>query len=131
MKKVTPRKKLDRQCLKIWADIVKLKQCCDITGEQQSSLSSIVFHAHHIVSRRYTAGRYSLDNGLCLTQGSHFWEKVDPEKFRDMVISAIGENKFNELKEKYMKTCKISEEKLQIIHTGLKLEYKKRLQEQD
>jgi hypothetical protein len=130
-KKKTKRKKLDEKCLKVWADIIKLPQVCAITGIPQTSLNPTIFHAHHIISRRYTAGRYSLDNGLCLSQGAHFWEKFDPERFRDNIIRAIGENTFNALKEKYMRTCKVSEGELRIIHTGLKLEYKKRRQEQD
>ena len=130
MKKKTSRKKLDEACLKLWSLIVRLPQKCFICGKTQSSLSKVVFQAHHVVSRRYSAGRWSLDNGKCTCQSCHFLEKPDPEKFRDMVLKSIGENKFNKLKEKYMRTCKVSEGELQIIHTGLKLEYKKRLQEE-
>lgn len=131
MKRKTLRKKLDDKSLDLWSLIVRLPQKCFICGKTQSGLTKVVFQAHHIISRRYSAGRWSLENGRCACQSCHFLEKPDPERFRDMVLKAIGENKFNELKEKYMRTCKVSEGELSIIHAGLKLEYKRRLQEQD
>ncbi len=126
MKKKTPRKKLDEKCLKLWSEIVRLPQVCAICGKHQSTLNHVVFQGHHIISRRYTAGRWSLENGLCICQSCHFIEKPDPEKFRDNVLRAIGENKFNELKAKYMNICKVSEYDLGLIYEGLKLELKKR-----
>lgn len=126
MKKKTERKKLDERCLKLWSQIVRLPQVCAICGKQQSDLDRVIFHGHHVVSRRYTAGRWSLRNGLNLCQSCHWWEKVDPEKFRDMIISAIGENRLNQLKSKYMKTTKVTISELELIHAGLKLELKKR-----
>lgn len=128
--KLTPRKRLDKKCLDLWSLIIRLPQVCVICGKQQSELDKVIFQGHHVISRRYSAGRWTLENGLCVCVSCHFWEKANPEKFRDMVINSIGENKFNELKEKYMRTCKVSEGELKLIHTGLKLEYKKRLQEQ-
>jgi len=127
MKKKTKRKKLDDDSLKIWSLIIRLPQKCEICGRQQSELNKVFFQAHHVVSRRYSAGRWSLDNGLCLCRGCHFLEKPDPEKFRDMILGAIGKNKFNELKEKYMRTKKVTESELGLIHEGLKLELKKRM----
>jgi len=117
----TPRQKLDEKCLKVWAEIVKLKQTCAVTGKKQSSLNPITFHAHHIISRRYSAGRYSIDNGLCLS-GVHFIEKVNPEKLRDMIINAIGKDAYNDRKARYMRTCKLTMTDLGCIYLGLKEE---------
>ena len=131
MKKLTPRKKLDKKCLDLWSLIVRLPQKCVICGREQSNLNKVIFQGHHVISRRYSAGRWTLENGACLCMPCHALEKFDPERFRDNIIRSIGENTFNELKEKYMRTCKVSEGELKIIHAGLKLEYKKRLQGQE
>lgn len=129
MKKKTNRKRLDEKCLKIWSQIVRLPQICCVCGKRQSELNKIVFQGHHVVSRRYSAGRYCLENGVCICQGCHFWEKVDPEKFRDSILDAIGEEEYDELKAKYMRTEKISEYQLELIFKGLNLEYAKRAAE--
>lgn len=126
MKKKTNRKKLDEKALKVWSQIVRLPQKCVICGKQQSTLSKVVFQAHHIVSRRYAAGRWSLENGVCLCQGCHFWEKIDPEKFRDMILGAIGRDRFDMCKKKHMHTCKVSEKELELVLLGLKAEWEKR-----
>jgi hypothetical protein len=122
----TPRKKLDKKCLDLWSLIVRLPQKCAICGKEQSELNKIIFQGHHIISRRYSAGRWALENGLCICVGCHFLEKPDPEKFRDMILKTIGENRFNELKEKYMKTCKVTTADLELIRAGLKLELEAR-----
>lgn len=130
MKKKTKRKKLDEKSLSLWSKIVRLKGMCEICGAIKTDTNKLVLQGHHVVSRRYSAGRWTLENSLCICQSCHFWEKVDPEKFRDMVLFSIGKNKFNELKKKYMHTCKVSEGELSLIHIALKLEYKKRLEKQ-
>lgn len=126
MKKKTARKKLDLKCLALWSQIVRLPQKCEICGREQSDLEKVIFQAHHVVSRRYSAGRWSLENGMCTCVHCHFLEKPDPERFRDMVIGAIGNNRFNKLKNKYMRTAKVTVAELELIYTGLKLELKKR-----
>jgi len=128
--KPTERKKLDKKCLILWSLIVRLPQKCAICGKEQIGTDKVVFHGHHVISRRYSAGRWSLDNGLCCCQSCHFLEKPDPERFRDMILRAIGENKFNELKERFMVTQKVSEVELELIHQGLKLEFQRRKKEQ-
>lgn len=129
MKKKTPRKRLDEKCLTLWSKIVRLPQVCAICGKPQSDLDRVIFQGHHVVSRRYSAGRWALENGVCLCISCHFLEKPDSERFRDMILGAIGNNRFNELKEKYMHTCKVSESELALIYKGLKLEYEKRIKE--
>ena len=125
-RKPTNRKRLDKKCLDLWSLIVRLPQKCAICGKEQSGLNKVILNGHHVISRRYSAGRWSLGNGLCLCRNCHFLEKPDPEKFRDMIIGAIGKNRFNELKEKYMRTCKITEAQLELICKGLKLELERR-----
>ena len=126
MKKKTERKKLDLKCLALWSQIVRLPQKCEICGREQSDLDKVIFQGHHIISRRYSAGRWSLDNGLCACVHCHFLEKPDPERFRDMVIGAIGQNRFDSLKAKYMQTKKVTVADLRLIYVGLKLELEKR-----
>ncbi len=49
--------------------------------------------------------------------------------YKDTILKAIGENKFNELKEKYTRTCKVSVPELELILKGLEFELKKRKEE--
>lgn len=82
----TERQKLDKECLALWSKCVRTKQkTC------RNCNSDFMLQAHHIVQRTYKLSRYDLTNGLCLCRGCHFIEKVDPEKFRSMVVSIIGE----------------------------------------
>ena len=118
-KKKTDRKKLDEYCLTIWGKIIRSKGKCTICGKTDS------LQAHHIISRRYNVGRHALDNGLCICSSCHFFEKPEPERFRDMVLGAIGEDRFKVLKEKYiLKSRKISLGELDEIKAGLKEELK-------
>lgn len=92
----TERKKLDEQCLKLWSKCIRTNQkVCRNCGKD------INLQAHHIVQRTYKLSRYNLKNGLCLCSSCHFWEKVDPEKFRNIVTGIIGEDKYLELQDKY------------------------------
>lgn len=123
-KKKTPRQKLDKDCLDVWSLIIRLPQVCAICGKQQSDLSKVIFQGHHIISRSYWAGRFKLDNGVCLCMGCHWIDKIDSERFRDMILGAIGEDTYNDLKVRYMRTCKISTGELGLIYLGLKEELK-------
>ena len=117
------RKQLDKKCLSIWAKIVKSKQVCAMTGKTQSSLSPVIFHAHHIISRGFSAGKYRTDNGLCLWENVHIREKAEPENFHEKILETIGENTYNDLKTRYSRICKISTPELEDIYQGLKKEY--------
>ncbi|MCK9525868.1 MAG: HNH endonuclease [Limnochordia bacterium] len=116
----TERKKLDTDILKLWSLCVRTKQRqCQICG------SDYRLQAHHIIGRAYKRGRYDLSNGLCICSGCHFKEKTRPEEFRDLVIGAIGQERFDDLKAWIMldgSSHKVTVEDLKIEKQHLKNE---------
>ena len=92
----TERQKVDKACLDLWSKCVRTRQrTC------RNCNSSYNLQAHHVVQRTYKLSRYLPANGLCLCKSCHFWEKVDPEKFRNMVISIIGEDDYIQKQKTY------------------------------
>lgn len=117
MAKKTERKKLDEACLKLWSLCVRMKgKTC------RNCNSDYMLQAHHIVQRTYKLSRYNTKNGLCLCSRCHFPEHVNPEKFRRMVISIIGEDKYNALHDRYMIQYKWTVAELRVIKEELKAE---------
>jgi len=117
----TIRQKLDADCLELWSLCVRTRdKTC------RNCNSDFNLQAHHIVQRNYKASRYLLDNGICLCAGCHWPEKLDPEKFRGVVISIIGEAKYLYMQETYRINYKYTIDDLIKIKEELKL-YLKRL----
>ena len=116
-KKKTERQRLDAECLRIWSLCVRAR---DLTCRNCNSSGSL--QAHHIVQRNYKASRYLLDNGICLCAGCHWPEKLDPEKFRGVVISIIGEAKYLYMQETYRINYKYTIDDLIEIKEELKSE---------
>lgn len=52
----------------------------------------------HIVSRRYSATRWSLDNAVCLCQRCHMRFTHDVLAWEDWVIERIGARRYRQLK---------------------------------
>ena len=120
MAKKTERQKLDKKCLELWSKCVRIKQkTCRNCGRDCG------LQGHHLIQRTYKLGRYDTRNGLCLCNRCHFPEHVNPEKFRDMILSVIGEEKYSELKKRYMVRYKWSIPELKEIKDGLKRELKR------
>ena len=63
--KKTPRRKLAKKALELWAKIIRLKGSCEICGKTNFLV------AHHIVGKRNLRLRYDLRNGVCLCAGCH------------------------------------------------------------
>ena len=116
----TERQKLDNDCLELWSLCVR---GCDKTCRNCNSDFNL--QAHHVIQRTYKLSRYNTLNGLTLCRSCHFWEKVNPEKFRDMVINIIGENNYLGLKQTYMIQYKWSVDELREIKEGLTAELKR------
>ena len=88
---MNPKQRLEKDCDKLFADIVKLraKGKCQIKGCARSGS-----HAHHI-ARRGGNVRWFLDNGICLCVFHH---DHDFEGWMDFaIIETIGITKFSEL----------------------------------
>jgi hypothetical protein len=118
-KSKTVRQILDRDCLNLWSLCVRTKQkTCRYCN------SSHNLQAHHIVQRTYKLSRYRPDNGLTLCKGCHFVEKMDPERFRNMIISIIGEEDYLRRQRTYRVQYKWSISELREIRKDLRQQLK-------
>jgi hypothetical protein len=118
--KKTERQKLDAQLIELFSRCVRARdKVCRNCG------SGYRLQAHHIIARQYKLGRYNTENGLCICSACHFHEKTNHEKFRDMILSVIGETRFNELKTQYMRNWKWTVPELKEILDGLKTELRR------
>jgi hypothetical protein len=90
------KKKLDKECRVLWSKcVIERDRTCKWSNED-TGLS-----AHHIRSVSHWATRYLLENGLTLSwRKVHFLQKANPERFQDIVIEIIGQEKYDELKRK-------------------------------
>ena len=119
-KRKTERQRLDGECLRLVSLVARTRdRTCRNCGKDTN------LHGHHIISRQYKLSRYHPDNLLTLCRGCHFWEKVSPEKFRDMILDIIGEENYLALKNCYMIQYKWSIPELKEIKEGLKSELKR------
>ena len=115
----TIRQKLDADCLELWSLCVRTRdKTC------RNCNSDFNLQAHHIVQRNYKASRYLLSNGLTLCSGCHFFEKVDAEKFRNMVIGVIGEDKYLSMQRTYRISYKYTIDDLKQIKSELQAKLK-------
>ena len=113
----TPRQKLDQECLDLFSKVVRARD-----GACRNCNSTNRLQAHHIIQRTYKLSRYNPSNGIAFCSSCHFHEKVNHEKFRDMVISVIGEKQYLDLKKKYMVQHKWTLDELKTIRDELKSE---------
>lgn len=99
MRKVAKTVKIGLKTLdKLWSKLVREKynKKCAICGAPNP-------HAHHIFSRSYKSTRWDIDNGVALCYKHHFFfAHVKYEEFRDFIISHIGSEAYDKLKEKSM-----------------------------
>ena len=94
-RKVSKKQKLIKDCDALWSQciIARDKTCRYYNIDTRLS-------AHHIRSRTHLATRWDLENGICLSWKIHFLQKANPEKFQDMVLEIIGDEKYQTLKRK-------------------------------
>lgn len=117
------RKKLIKECDDLWAKIVKTRdKVCRICGRDGC------LQAHHVMVRQYKGVRYDPGNGISLCQGCHFRGHQEPERFRDQIISVIGEHRYLALKGKamnYGKPFKMTVKDLEDMKEWLKAELRR------
>lgn len=87
---VKTKKKLESECSALWSKAVKERdgykcRCC-------GKLSS---DSHHIISRRYSATRYDVDNGIALCRKHH--NHSNAKEMLSRIIEIIGIQKYSEL----------------------------------
>ena len=116
----TPRKKLDDECLRLVSLVARTRdRTCRNCGADTN------LHGHHIVPRQFKLSRYNPENIMTLCRSCHFWEKVDFEKFRNMIISIIGEDDYLQRQKTYRVQYKWSVPELRDILDNLKAELKR------
>lgn len=94
-KKPSP-KTLKNRADKLWSLIIRSEGSCRRCGRQPGE---ITLQAAHIISRRYTATRWDLRNGLPLCMGDHHWAHNYPLEFELFVIEQIGNDTYAGLRE--------------------------------
>ena len=93
--KIPKKKQLAKDCLDLWSKCVRARDGkCQICGDDNR------LSAHHIRSVTHNTTKYDLENGLCLCWKCHSQQKWHHERFQDMVIDIIGDDKYRELKRK-------------------------------
>ncbi len=87
---------IDKQCREIWSDcVIARDKVCRHTGDDRG------LSAHHIRSVSHASTRFDLENGMALSWTKvHFLQKVNPERFQDIVIDIIGAAEYERLKAK-------------------------------
>ena len=101
--KKTKKQILEAECDKLWSQcIIARDRTC------RGSNSSDRLSAHHIRSRTHRSTRWDLDNGLCLSWKVHFLQKANPERFQDLIINIIGDEKYAALKRKSLQVVDYS-----------------------
>lgn len=69
--------KLQTKCDSLWLELIKLKAgyCSEISDKEGTQIGgSYILNAHHINNKPNFHLRYSLENGICLTQTEHKYE---------------------------------------------------------
>jgi len=91
------KKKLDKDCLDLWSDVVIARDhvCRNCHSDYRKS-------GHHLRVKQHQSTRFDPENGICLCWSCHFLQKVQPERFHDMVIDIIGQKEYDRLKAKSM-----------------------------
>jgi hypothetical protein len=93
--KKSKKKKLEDECFRLWSQCILARdKTCRYTNSDER------LSAHHIRSRTHHSTRFSLENGIALSWKVHFLQKANPERFQDMVIEIIGNEKYESLKRK-------------------------------
>jgi hypothetical protein len=114
--KKSDRQKLQKECNSLWSKcvIVRDRVC-------RYSNSDYRLSAHHIRSCSNANTEYDLENGITLAWSVHCLQKFQPEKFQDMVLEIIGQEKYNYLKAKSLIPRKWTVEDLMDKKEELKL----------
>jgi hypothetical protein len=81
------RKSLDKECLRLWALIVKLRagNKCEVCEKKN------YLNAHHVFSKSRRSVRYDLQNGLCLCSGCHSLTNESAHKDPSFIKKILGE----------------------------------------
>lgn len=98
MKRKTERQILVDACDDTFREIIRLrdKMICQMTGHPGTNKTLDVAH---FFSRDYKQTRWDEANACLLKKGTHkFFAHKYPEKFRDWVITRIGQEEFDRLK---------------------------------
>jgi len=74
--KLPKSKSLKKACDDLWADIIKAKAGykSELSGKEGKQIGgNSVLNAHHIAGKPNYRLRYEFENGICITNGEHFF----------------------------------------------------------
>lgn len=77
-----------KECMKLWAEIVKLKagNKCEFYGCHKTDF----LNAHHVFSRSRQSTKYDIENGMCLCSGHHSLLTESAHKDPEFLNKALG-----------------------------------------
>jgi hypothetical protein len=114
-KKKPEHKRLEEQCLVLWALCVKARDRVCRHCNTGSGLQ-----AHHIRSVSHHFTMFDPSNGLTICNRLHCQQKFNPEKFQDEIINIIGQPFYEEVKQRSSVVIDYSIEDLREIKERLK-----------
>jgi hypothetical protein len=94
--KIPKKPNLKKECDVMWAKIVKLRagNKSELSGKTER------LNAHHVFGKPNLRLRYELDNGVCLTNGEHFYiAHIQGRKhlIEELVRNKLGKKRYQEL----------------------------------
>ena len=115
---VLSRKQKKALAESLWKKIIKISGRCVFCGipEDRSTIDA----AHILPKGAYPDARHDIENGLPLCRSCHRYATDNPDWFTEKVIEFIGQEKYQELRERYQK---VVVNDLDEIIDGLKIEY--------
>lgn len=88
------KKALKRQCDQLWSELVKRYGRCFFLGREVNGKEHTTcvggLQAMHLISRRFHATRWDLDNGLPGCAGVHMWYTCNPEAWGLFLARYLG-----------------------------------------
>lgn len=94
--KLPKKPNLKKDCDGLWAKIVKLKA----GNKSEYSGKTDSLNAHHVFGKPNFRLRYELDNGVCLTNGEHFYiAHIQGRKhlIEELIRNKLGKKRYQEL----------------------------------
>ena len=88
-KNKTNKKKLHKECMELWAELVKAK--AGYKCEWWNCRKIEYLNAHHLFSKSHFSTRYDLDNGMSLCSGHHSLNTNSAHKDGAFALKVTGQ----------------------------------------
>jgi hypothetical protein len=94
-------KSLVSQCDELWREIILLKagNRSEFSGKRADPANGVYLQAHHILKKPNRRLRYEIENGICLTEGEHYYGMHGgrEEEYRRRIQAMRGADIFDRL----------------------------------